>query len=105
MLKQVWINLLDNAIKFSPVGGKIEIRIKQTGVSLSVKISDQGSGMSPETKEHIFDKFYQGDLSHSTNGNGLGLAIVKKIVDLHGGNISVLSSDKGSTFEVILKDK
>ena len=105
MLKQVWINLLDNAIKFSPVGGKIEIRIKQTDVSLSVKISDQGCGMSPEAKEHIFDKFYQGDLSHSSKGNGLGLAIVKKIVDLHDGNISVHSSDKGSTFEVILKNK
>lgn len=105
MLKQVWINLLDNAIKFSPIGGTIEIRMKQTGDNLSVKISDQGSGMSPETKEHIFDKFFQGDLSHSTNGNGLGLAIVKKIIDLHGGNITVHSSDKGSTFEVILKNK
>lgn len=105
MMKQVWINLLDNAVKFSPVGGKIEIRIKQTGGSLSVKISDQGGGMSPETKEHIFDKFYQGDLSHSTSGNGLGLAIVKKIIDLHDSNITVHSSDKGSSFEVILKNK
>lgn len=105
MMKQVWINLLDNAVKFSPVSGKIEIRIKQIGSKLSVKISDQGCGMSPETKEHIFDRFYQGDLSHSTNGNGLGLAIVKKIVDLHDGNIVVHSSDKGSTFEIILKNK
>lgn len=105
MMKQVWINLLDNAVKFSPIGGKIEIRIKQTADSISVKISDQGGGISPETKEHIFDKFFQGDLSHSTSGNGLGLAIVKKIIDLHGGTISVLSSDKGSTFDVILKNK
>ena len=103
MMKQVWINLLDNAVKFSPIGGKIEIRMKQTGGSLSIKISDQGNGMSPETKEHIFDKFYQGDLSHSTSGNGLGLAIVKKIIDLHNGSITVHSSDKGSTFEVMLK--
>lgn len=104
-MKQVWSNLLDNAVKFSPIGGKIEIRIKQTADSLSVKISDQGGGISPETKEHIFDKFFQGDLSHSTSGNGLGLAFVKKIIDLHGSTISVLSSDKGSTFDVILKNK
>lgn len=105
MMKQVWINLLDNAVKFSPVGGKIEIRIKQTGNGLSIKISNQGVGMSPETREHIFDKFYQGDLSHSTSGNGLGLAIVKKIIDLHDSNITVHSSNKGSSFEVILKNK
>lgn len=103
MMKQVWINLLDNAIKFSPECGKIEIRIKQTGCNLSVKISDYGGGMSCEAKEHIFDKFYQEDLSHSTNGNGLGLAIVKKIIDLHGGDVSVHSSNKGSTFEIIIK--
>lgn len=103
MMKQVWINLLDNAIKFSPNGSEIEIRIKQMGDCLSVRISDHGNGMSPETKEHIFDKFYQGDLSHSTSGNGLGLTIAKKIVDLHSGAINVHSSDKGSTFEVVLK--
>jgi len=102
MMKQVWINLLDNAIKFSPDGAKIEIRIKQAGRNLSVEISDQGCGMTPEIKEHIFDKFYQGDLSHSTNGNGLGLAIVKKIIDLHGDTISVESTSDGSTFTVIL---
>lgn len=102
MLQQVWINLLDNAIKFSPNNGKIEIRMKQIGSGLAVKISDHGCGMSPETKEHIFDKFFQGDLSHSTRGNGLGLTIVKKIVELHNGSIIVHSSDKGSTFEVIL---
>lgn len=105
MMKQVWINLLDNAVKFSPVGGKVEISMKQTVDNISVKISDQGVGMSPETKEHIFDKFYQGDLSHSTSGNGLGLAIVKKIIDLHGGNITVHSSDKGSTFEITVRTK
>lgn len=103
MMKQVWINLLDNAIKFSPIGGKIEIRIKETGDTISVIISDQGSGMSPETREHIFDKFYQGDLSHSSKGNGLGLSIVKKVIDLHGGNIIVHSSDKGSSFNISVK--
>ena len=102
MLKQVWINLLDNAIKFSPEGGTISIRLKKSADHLSVKISDQGPGIPPEAKARIFDKFYQSDASHATAGNGLGLAIVKKIVDLHKGNVSVLSSDKGSTFEVSL---
>ena len=102
MLRQVWINLLDNAIKFSPEGGTITIRVKKSADHLSVKISDQGPGIPPEAKARIFDKFYQGDASHAAAGNGLGLAIVKKIVDLHRGNVSVLSSDKGSIFEVSL---
>lgn len=102
MLGQVWINLLDNAIKFSPDGGTIEIRIKEVVNGTTIKISDQGNGIPPEAKSRIFDKFYQEDVSHSTSGNGLGLTIVKKIIDLHGGKISVLSSDKGSTFEIKL---
>ncbi|MBR1390310.1 MAG: HAMP domain-containing histidine kinase [Lachnospiraceae bacterium] len=105
MLKQVWINLLDNAIKFSPENGDIEIRIKQNESQLSVKITNEGEEIGPEAKAHIFDKFYQGDTSHSTAGNGLGLAIVKKILDLHEGKVSVLSSDKSSTFEVKLNNK
>lgn len=75
MMKQVWINLLDNAIKFSPIGGEITIFAKQTEGKLSVRISNQDEKIPPETKEHIFDKFYQGDLSHATAGNGLGLTI------------------------------
>lgn len=102
MLKQVWINLLDNAIKFSPNGEKIEVRLKAISNTISVKIRDYGCGMTPEQKQHIFEKFYQGDPSHSAAGNGLGLAIVKKIVELHGGQVVVRSSDKGSTFEVLL---
>lgn len=104
MMKQVWINLLDNGIKFSPLGGKIAISIKQEKDNLSVKISNQGDEIPPEMKEHIFDKFYQGDLSHSTNGNGLGLAIVKKIINLHSGKIIVHSSKNGCTFELLLKN-
>lgn len=105
MMKQVWINLLDNAIKFSPIGGEITISAKQADGKLSVRLSNQGEKIRPETMEHIFDKFYQGDLSHATAGNGLGLAIVKKIIDLHGGHIYVQSSEMGSTFEVILNNK
>lgn len=103
MLKQVWINLLDNAIKFSPPGAKIEVCAKSDSSAITVKIRDFGIGMSPEQKNHIFDKFYQCDESHATTGNGLGLTIVKRIIDLHGGGITVRSSDKGSTFEVTLK--
>lgn len=102
MLRQVWINLLDNAIKFSPIRGKIEVCLKEQPDMISVKICDHGNGMCPEQQSHIFDKFYQCDNSHSTAGNGLGLTIVKKIVTLHGGKIVVRSSDKGSIFEVLL---
>ena len=102
MLKQVWINLLDNAIKFSPENGIVTVQIHPVQEQIIFRISDQGSGMSSEIMTHIFDKFYQGDLSHSTSGNGLGLAIVKKIVELHKGTVSVSSSDRGSTFEVKL---
>lgn len=103
MLKQVWINLLDNAIKFSPEGGSIEVDVWHQDDTISVRFRDHGIGMTPEQQEHIFDKFYQGDLSHSTSGNGLGLSIVRKIIELHDGGIMVHSSDQGSTFEVLLK--
>lgn len=102
MMQQVWINLLDNAIKFSPVKGIIEITITPSSSGISVKISDQGIGMSDDVIEHVFDKFYQGDRSHSTSGNGLGLSIVKKIVELHHGEVIVSSNENGSTFEVKL---
>lgn len=102
MLKQVWINLLDNAIKFSPPSKKIQVNARSDSSTITVKIRDFGAGMLPEQKKHIFDKFYQCDESHATAGNGLGLTIVKKIIDLHEGMITVHSSDKGSTFEVTL---
>lgn len=102
LLKQVWIDLLDNAIKFSPIGGKIEIRIAETADELTVSILDEGGGMSEETQQHIFDKFYQGDLSHTTTGNGLGLAIVKRIVELHAGQIRAHTIEKGSAFIIKL---
>lgn len=105
MMKQVWINLLHNAIKFSPSGGTIKISINEINNKLSVKICNPGKEIPPETIEHIFDKFYQGDLSHSQSGNGLGLAIVKKILDLHNSDIYVRSSNSGNTFEIILNSK
>lgn len=102
LLRQVWINLLDNAIKFSPDRADIDIRItKEDGVTIF--FTDHGMGMDPATMQHIFDKFYQGDTSHSAGGNGLGLPLAKRIIELHGGTLSVSSKKgKGSTFSVRL---
>lgn len=103
MMKQVWINLLDNAIKFSPQDGTIIIRVNKTIYGLAITIRDQGIGIPEEDLPHIFDKFYQGDRSHATKGNGLGLAIAYRIVKLHGGNLSVKETgENGTTFLVEL---
>lgn len=104
MLKQVWINLLDNAIKFSPDNGKIEWNVtKAAEDNIIICISNESPTLSEEILNHVFDKFYQGDLSHSAPGNGLGLAIVKKILELHNGQITVSSGDWKCTFKISLK--
>lgn len=105
MLKQVWINLLDNAIKFSPNGRKIEVAISQDNEKTYISVSNEGEPIPPNAQAHIFDRFYQGDKSHATAGNGLGLSIVKKIIDLHGGEIRVESASEHTTFEIILSSK
>lgn len=103
LLKQVWVNLIDNAVKFSSSGGKIEIRTYQKDSFFYFQICDNGIGMDTQTQEQIFDRFYQGDLSHSTEGNGLGLSLVQKIVLLHHGTIQVNSEPgKGSIFTIAL---
>lgn len=84
MMKQVWINLLNNEAKLSSAVRKIEISMKRTVDNISVKISNQGAEMPPETKVHIIDKFFRGDLSHSASSNGLGLATVKKSLTCMG---------------------
>jgi signal transduction histidine kinase len=104
LLEIVWNNLLSNAIKFTPSGGTIMISLKQDGEVAVVTVSDTGCGMNAETAEHIFDRFYQGDTSHSAEGNGLGLALVKKVVNLLDGQILVDSEiSKGTEFTVKLK--
>lgn len=104
LLNQVWINMIDNAIKFSPCHKVIKIDIMKEAGEVIISVTDQGEGMKAETVAHIFDKFYQGDSSHATKGNGLGLALVKRIVDLHEGEIKVANTDKnGTTFEVRIK--
>ncbi|MCD8232489.1 MAG: HAMP domain-containing histidine kinase [Clostridiales bacterium] len=103
LLKQVWINLLDNAVKFSPLHGTVRILIQQVGKTVSISVANQGDAIPLNAAAHIFDKFYQGDTSHSTKGNGLGLSIAKQVVKLHGGQIFLKSSDgEWTVFEVIL---
>lgn len=103
MLDQVWLNLIGNAIKFSPQSSVIHISAVRKGQQLSVAVADEGIGMNRQTMEHIFDKFYQGDLAHKSEGNGLGLALVRRILDLCGGDITVESEEgRGSTFRVSL---
>lgn len=102
LLKHVWINLLDNAIKFSPDYGALEIKIKQDEKYLSISISNNGEPISQQVQNKIFNKFYQADESHSSEGNGIGLAIVKKVTELHNGKVYVESTDNLTTFTVKL---
>lgn len=106
MLKQVWLNVIGNAIKYTPEGGTIEVKLDinpKNEQEVRVRITDNGIGMDKATTERIFEKFYQGDSSHATGGNGLGLAMVKRIVELCGGRIRVKSElYKGTQFTVYL---
>jgi len=105
LLRQVWINIIDNAVKFVPRQGTVEIDVLDVGDKLSVSISNTGSEIPPDKLDKIFNKFYQADESHATKGNGIGLAIVKRIVELHSGNIDVVSQNGVTTFTVILPKK
>lgn len=103
LLQQVWVNLLSNAIKYSPQGGTVTFSLAVKDGSAVVKVTDEGCGMDEETRRHAFDQFYQGDTSHSSEGNGLGLAIAHRIVELCEGSIEIVSApDEGSTFVVTL---
>lgn len=102
LLKQVWINLIDNAVKFSPEDGEINILIKETKDVVTVLVKNNGPELSTEELRRIFDKFYQGDTSHASEGTGIGLSIARKIVQLHKGKISVISSKEETVFSVEL---
>jgi signal transduction histidine kinase len=102
MLRQVWINLLDNAVKFADRGGEIRVRITKGGEILLVSVANTGSTVPPEERERIFRKFYQTDKSHSVAGNGIGLAVVREIVKLHRGSVSVSGESGFTVFTVAL---
>ncbi len=106
MMRHVWDNLISNAIKFSPVGGPVTLRLFKTEKDIYFTVQDQGPGLSDEAKKHVFDKFYQADSSHRQEGNGLGLTLVRRVLDLHGGTVSVDNCPEGGcVFTVRLKIK
>lgn len=106
LLSLVWSNLFSNALKFTGSGGRVDLTLTQENGFAMVAVADTGCGITPEVGKHIFDKFYQGDTSHATQGNGLGLALVRRVMDILGGEIAVESQvGEGSTFTVKLKVK
>lgn len=103
LLELVWNNLFSNAVKFTEPGGRIMVRQRSDGAYVKVSVSDTGCGMSQESMKHILDKFYQGDSSHSTEGNGLGLALVKRVLELMDAELQITSrKGEGSTFTITL---
>lgn len=105
MLKQVWVNLIDNAVKFADEGGTLQIGITDTPEQLIVSVSDTGAEIPKESMGRIFNKFYQADESHATQGNGIGLSVVKAIVTLHGGDVIPASGGGKTVFTVVLPKK
>ncbi len=101
MMKQVFINIIDNAIKFAPEGGEVGIKITKDDKALNISISNTGSEIDEENMKKIFSKFYQADESHSSEGNGIGLAIVKKVLELHSAEIHVESENNLTVFTVV----
>ncbi|MBQ7295322.1 MAG: HAMP domain-containing histidine kinase [Clostridia bacterium] len=97
LLQQLWINILDNAIKYSFDGGEIKVNVIKKGKQLIFTFTDHGKGMTENELRHAFDRFYQSDLNHKTDGNGIGLPVAKKICELHEGDITLKATDGGGT--------
>ena len=106
MVRHVWDNLISNAVKFSPQGGTVKLRLSKKTRKLKFTVEDQGPGLSEEAQKHIFDKFYQEDSSHKQEGNGLGLALAKRIVSIEKGQITAENIPEGGCrFTVTLQTK
>lgn len=105
LLQNVWINLIDNAVKFSPPKSRVHVRAAQEDGTVCVTVANHGADISVDQQRRIFNKFYQADESHASEGNGIGLALAKGVVDLHGGTITVRSQDGVTAFTVRLPQK
>ncbi len=106
MMRHVWDNLISNAVKFSPPGGAVKLRLTEKARKLIFTIEDQGPGLSADAQKHIFDKFYQEDSSHKQEGSGLGLALAKRILTIEKGQITAENiHDGGCRFTVTLRTK
>ena len=108
LLAHVFGNLIGNAVKFSPKGGTVRIRLRRgNGGDIVFTVSDQGRGIPEQAKEHIFERFYQSDSSHKSEGNGLGLSLVKQILTICGGTVDVTNhtDGPGCTFRVLLPNR
>ena len=103
LLLHVWVNLIDNAIKYDPYGGLLRLRLYRENGRAVFTLDDSGPGIAEEAQAHIFDKFYQADSSRMAEGNGLGLALVKRVLDVCGGTIAVKNlPEAGCRFTVML---
>lgn len=102
LLRQVWLNLIDNAVKFADIGGTVRIDIQQTARLTTVTIADTGTEIPEDSLGRIFQKFYQVDRSHAAQGNGIGLSVAKAITELHGGKIAASSGNGETVFFVEL---
>lgn len=106
LLLHIWNNIIGNAIKFSPVGGLVAIKLESLEDGISFCVDDCGPGISESEKKHIFDKFYQADSSHKQEGNGLGLSLVKRIVDMFEGDVTAENlPEAGCRFKIVLKNQ
>jgi two-component system, sensor histidine kinase and response regulator len=102
-LSEVFVNVIGNAIKYSPNGSKVQLKTERQGNSIIVTVKDNGIGISPEDLPHIFEGFYRGQSGKATEGHGIGLAVSRQIVDAHAGSIKVDSElGKGTTFVIVL---
>ena len=102
LLKQVWINLLDNAVKFAPHGHSVQVEMEEQEHCICITVCNTGSRIPVQKQPLVFNKFYQAEESHTAAGNGVGLAVVKRVVELHGGRVSVSSGEDETAFRVTL---